>query len=71
MQFVVKRAQGSQPEWLSGPDGKDFFVGVDQVGGLFFGLLIKAWLFLLVSNCFITVNLGDALRNPAPLPNKI
>lgn len=30
--FVVKRAQGAQPEWLSGPDNKDFFISLDQVG---------------------------------------
>lgn len=29
--FVVKRAQGSQPEWLSGPHNKDFFISLDQV----------------------------------------
>lgn len=32
VQFVVKRAQGAQPEWLSGPDNKDFFISLDQVG---------------------------------------
>ena len=32
IQFVLKRAQGSQPEWLTGPDSKDFFVDVTQVG---------------------------------------
>ena len=32
IQFVVKRAQGAQPEWLSGPDNKDFFISLDQVG---------------------------------------
>ena len=31
VQFVVKRAQGAQPEWLSGPDNKDFFISLDQV----------------------------------------
>lgn len=31
VQFVVKRGQGSQPEWLSGPDYKDFFIHLDQV----------------------------------------
>lgn len=29
--FVVKRAEGSQPEWLSGPHNKDFFISLDQV----------------------------------------
>ena len=29
--FVLKRAQGSQPEWLSGPDSKDFFVDTSEV----------------------------------------
>lgn len=32
IQFVVKRALGAQPEWLSGPDNKDFFISLDQVG---------------------------------------
>lgn len=31
IQFVLKRAQGSQPEWLTGPGGKDFFVDITQV----------------------------------------
>lgn len=31
IQFVLKRAQGSQPEWLTGPDSKDFFVDITQV----------------------------------------
>ena len=30
VQLVVKRAQGAQPEWLSGPDNKDFFISLDQ-----------------------------------------
>ena len=31
IQFVVKRAAGAQPEWLSGPDNKDFFISFAQV----------------------------------------
>lgn len=30
IQFVLKRAPGSQPEWLTGPDGQDFYVNVAQ-----------------------------------------
>lgn len=30
IQFVLKRAQGTQPDWLSGPDNKDFFVSLNQ-----------------------------------------
>lgn len=37
--FVVKRAQGSQPEWLSGPHNKDFFISLDQVTGQLTGIL--------------------------------
>lgn len=29
--FVVKRSQGSQPEWLQGPSHGDFFISLDQV----------------------------------------
>ena len=29
--FVVKRGQGSHPEWLQGPDHRDFFIPLDQV----------------------------------------
>ena len=31
VQFVLKRPQGQQPEWLSGPGKKDFFVSFDEV----------------------------------------
>ncbi|DBA81104.1 TPA: COP9 signalosome complex subunit 8 [Trebouxia sp. C0005] len=34
VQFVVKRAQGAQPEWLSGPDNKDFFISLDQAANV-------------------------------------
>ena len=37
--FVVKRAQGSQPEWLSGPHNKDFFINLDQVANQLTGYL--------------------------------
>ena len=37
--FVVKRAQGSQPEWLSGPHNKDFFINLDQVANQLTGCL--------------------------------
>ena len=37
--FVIKRAQGSQPEWLSGPHNKDFFISLDQVVTKLIGFL--------------------------------
>lgn len=47
--FVVKRAQGSQPEWLSGPHNKDFFISLDEVTYLAHWVL-TAMLFKLVLN---------------------
>ncbi|KAL3148770.1 COP9 signalosome complex subunit 8 [Trebouxia sp. C0009 RCD-2024] len=34
VQFVVKRGQGSQPEWLQGPDHQDFFIPLDQAANI-------------------------------------
>ena len=50
--FVVKRAQGSQPEWLSGPHNKDFFISLEQVATQLLGSLTATSLSL-ISGCSI------------------
>lgn len=49
VQFVVKRGQGSQPEWLQGPDHQDFFIPLDQVTYTAQGIVTSALIRLALS----------------------